>query len=121
MHAFILQDWVTIRGGATQVTQSQQDWLDLSPYQDVVLWLDVREQTGSPTITFQTAPAADESLFQALGGASTLVASSSPVVLSGLMSALATPLARYLRWQLNGSGSWDAMFRVFVTANAPGI
>jgi hypothetical protein len=48
MHAFILQDWTTIRGGVTTVTQSEPDWLDLTPYQDIVFWIDVREAPTRP-------------------------------------------------------------------------
>jgi hypothetical protein len=38
----------------------------LSPYQDVVFWLDVKESTNTPTITFQTAPSKDEVFFVAI-------------------------------------------------------
>jgi hypothetical protein len=63
MHTFILQDWTTIRGSVTGATVIQQEteWLDLGPYQDVVFWVDVREASGNPVLTLQTAPFKDES------------------------------------------------------------
>jgi hypothetical protein len=121
--SFLLQDWITIRSGASTVTQSEDTWLDLSSYQDAVIWLEVREALGRPDISFQTAPIADESLFQTFIAPLALSASNSPTVLSFLMSRVTAPLARYVRWQLtyNGTSPWDATFRVHVSANSPGI
>jgi hypothetical protein len=126
MHAFILQDWITIRGAVTTVTQGEDAWLDLTAYQDVVFWLDCREVSGSttPTITFQTAPTKDESLFTAMATASTLSTTTNPTIVKTTLSGASTltPIARYLRWQLLGpSGTWDATFRVLVAANSPGM
>src|SRR5262245_13196298 len=38
MHAFMLQDWTTIKAaaGSTTVIQGEDEWLDMSPYQDLV-------------------------------------------------------------------------------------
>jgi len=69
MHAFILQDWNTIRGASTIATviQSEDNWLDLTPYQDVMFWVDCRAFTGTTVqIQFQTSPTKDDSLFTAL-------------------------------------------------------
>lgn len=121
MHSFVLQDWLTIRGGATQVTQPEHEWMDLEAYQDVTLWLQVSEVTGSPTCTYQTAPTADDSLFQAMATAVTLTAATAPVVTQVLMLNATTPLARFVRWQLNGTGTWDVTFRIMAAANAPGM
>jgi hypothetical protein len=64
MHAFMLQDWITIRGSVTTITQGEDGWLDLTAYQDLVFWVDCREVTGTtPAISFQTSPTKDESLF----------------------------------------------------------
>ena len=129
MHAFILQDWITIRGQSTvtTVTQGEDGWLDLTAYQDAIFWIDCREQSGStaPTIQFQTSPTKDESLFvNMMSTATTLVAQTAPsFVKATLAGATNVPLARFVRWQLNGpSGSlWDATFRVLVSANSPGM
>ncbi len=124
MHAFMLQDWTTIRGSVTTVTQGEDGWLDLTAYQDLVFWVDCREQSGSsaPTIAFQTSPTKDESLFTSIVTATTLAASATPTVVKALLASATVPIARYLRWQLTGpSGTWDATFRVLVAANSPGM
>lgn len=123
MHTFILQDWTTIRGGVTTVTQGESGWLDLTPYQDLVFWVDCREISGSPSITLQTSPAKDEALFMPIVASFSLTASATPAVKTALMSASTStnpPIARYLRWQLNGTPTWDTTFRVLVAANSPG-
>ena len=131
MYSFVLQDWITI-GGATsgQIIQSEQDWLDMSPFQDLVLWLDVREAstTSLAQISFETAPAKDEALFVSMGAAPiTLVATSAPLyaplIAQLLMGSAAVPIAQHLRWKVKGTGLglWDATFRILVAANAPGL
>lgn len=68
MHSFILQDWSAFAGlsGAT-FTQDESGYLDLAPFQDVIIYLDCRETSASaPTIAFETAPTRDDSLFQPL-------------------------------------------------------
>lgn len=121
MHAFVLQDWTTIRSGGATITQSEQEWLDLEAYQDVTLWLQVTEVSGStsPALSYQTSPSLDESMFQAMTGGITLVASTAPVVTQVFMFSAAVPLARYVRWQLTvaGATSYDATFRIVVAAN----
>ena len=121
MHSFVLQDWTTIRGNSnvTLVTQPEHEWLDLEPYQDVVIWAQCSEVTGSPTIAFQTAPTKDDSLFQNMNSGSIVVTTA--VTLISLIGA-SVPVARYVRWQLTQSGgvTWDASFRVMIAANAPG-
>jgi hypothetical protein len=62
MHTFTLQDWTCIRGAET-VTQAEPEWLDLEGYQDVFFWLQASSANGTPTITFQTSPTLDDSLF----------------------------------------------------------
>ena len=125
MHTFILQDWTAVAGpSGAAVTQDETGWLDLAPFQDVVIYLDCREATPTgtpPTIYLETAPAKENSLFQALVS-SVLAASSAPRVLRCLMLNSTTPLARYLRWRITGpTSAWDASFRVLVAANSPGM
>jgi hypothetical protein len=125
MHSFVLQDWTTIRGGAgvTSVTQTETEWLDLSPFQDVVFWIDVREVTNVQLILLlQTSPTSDDALFQPLIPGMNIVASSSPVVVQALMFGASAPLARFVRWQLTcPTTPWDATFRIVLAANAPGM
>lgn len=131
MHSYILQDWNTVAGASGAViTQEDTDWLDLEPFQDVVMYLECRESTfvgSAPTIAFQTAPTKDDSLFSSLLLPTTTInlsASSTPQVISALLLSANVPLARFLRWQISGTGStapWDATFRVMVAANSPGM
>ena len=138
MHTYVLQDWITIRGagaagppyigpGAT-IVQDQDDWLDLSPYQDIFFWVDCREVTtgaGNVSITFETSPTVDDSLFQAIMSSTNLSASATPTLIKAPMLSATVPIARYVRWRLtssNGAAStWDATFRVVVAANSPGM
>jgi len=107
MHTFVLQDWALIAGPSSAlapVTQEDAFWLDLAPFQDVVIYLDVREVTGAPTIAFETSPAKDNSLFQTIVS-TTLTAGASPTVLRALMLGSSVPLARYLRWKITSGGA----------------
>jgi hypothetical protein len=120
MHAFILQDWTTIRGAVTTIVQQETDWLDLSPYQDVVFWIDVKESTNSPTFTLQTSPSKDDSLFTAMIPGSN-AGSGTLTIQSAFMTTANVPLARFVRWQISGAPTWDATFRILVAANSPGM
>jgi hypothetical protein len=126
MHAFLLQDWVTIRGQSpsmSPVTQSEAGWLDLDAYDDVVAWIDVKEQSatggGTLSILLQTAAEAEDDEFLTM---LTQAASSLGVTVTPVLKATASvPLLRCVRWQLSVSGlgsPWDVTFRVWVTANA---
>jgi len=140
MHTFVLQDWITIRGYSTtagpplppglSITQNAADWIDLSPFQDVFFWVTVSEVLGASTVSLflETAPTADDALFQPLAGVGTasisgLVASATPVVLKYPMLSAPIPISRYLRWRLTNSvaATWDATFRIVVAANSPGM
>lgn len=118
MHTLILQEWTTIRGGVTTVTQQETDWLDVTPYQDAVFYVQVAKLTNSPTLSLQTAPTADESLFVSMAGSIAL--NSSLTLVPVYMLPSPTPIARFVRWQLTGSPTWDVTFRIVVALNSPG-
>ena len=126
MHTFILQDWITVRGANNTVTQSESEWLDLTQYEDVGFWIDVREVTGTVTLNIQTSPTKDESFFAAANiyQNAALAASATPITPSTtkvLMSSATIPIARYVRWSLTSStATFDATFRIIASANAPG-
>lgn len=124
MHTFVLTDWITVRGSNNTVTQSESEWLDLTQYEDVTFWIDVKEVTGAAvTLNIQTSPTRDEAFFAAanLYQNTALAPTATPVVSKVTMSAAAVPIARYLRWQLTSANApFDATFRIFVSANAPG-
>jgi len=124
MRALLMQGWTTVRGssGILKVIQGEDQWLDLTPYQDAAFWIDCREITGTPSLTIETAPARDDSLFAALVPAFTLTPSQTPVVKAAMLAQTATPLARFARWKLTvASGVWDATFRIWAAVNVPGM
>lgn len=133
MHAIVLQDWLTIRGAQqtsgtpTPVNQVESEWLDLSAYQDVVIWLHIIELTlggaTSLSVNTQTAPGKDEILFANMSNALiTAPIVGATVVLDGVA---AQPLARWVRWQivptsLPSTGAWDITLRILLSCNAAG-
>jgi hypothetical protein len=127
MRSMLMQGWTTVSGNATTlktIIQGEDQWLDLSPYQDCAFWIDCRETTGSPSLAIETAPALDDTLFAPLVGPFALAVSAVPVVMPALMASASTPLARFVRWKLTtaaGSGSFDATFRIWVAAAVPGL
>jgi hypothetical protein len=125
VHTFTLQDFTTIRGAVTVVIQAETGWLDLSPFQDLFYWVDCREVSASgvtPSLTLETAPAKDDSLFQQIATATVLAASSTPTVVKASMTLAITPVARWVRWKLTANtGPWDATFRILLAANSPGL
>lgn len=131
MYSFVLQNWITINGtSSTPIVQTEQDWLEMSPYQDVVAWIDVREFTGTqaPTLALETAPAKDDILFVSMTSTTInmLVTTTAPQIVQFLMGTTTVPVAQFLRWKVTGfpTGTpplWDVTFRIFVAANAPGL
>jgi len=144
MHCFVFQDWVTLRATfqaspsivITTITQGEEGWLDLEPYQDIVAWVDVREVTapttspGSLFLDFQTAPVKDEAYFASLlntTGGYALTTTGTPNVVRMTKDAAFTPLSKWMRWQLNPgktSGTfntvtqaWDVTMRIWIAAN----
>ncbi len=126
MFCFPLTTWTTMRGAMTiaSITQGEAQWLDLQRFQDIVAWLEVKNITlgaaTNITMTYQTAPTKDESLFQPVIAAINMSAGLVKVS-PGLMSSASVPNARWLRWVLSATGaptsSWDATFRLWIAAN----
>jgi len=141
MFGYVLQDWITIRGGtagspAGDIIQGESTWMGFSSFQDIVIWLDVREATISAaqslTWFFETSPSKDSNLFTPMRTPSTgiqLTPSYTPGVQLDtgaiprvvLASNPAVPLATWVRWRVAPSAGittpWDATFRVLVAAN----
>ena len=124
-----LQNRVTIRsvsGAGTSVTQPESGWLDLSAFQDIIAYTQTSEITvgggTSVTITFQTSPTKDESLWADVTGAVTLA--TGLLVTKMLKETTSRPLSRFLRWKLATSTTprsvWDATFMVWIAANMVG-
>ena len=128
MRAFVLQDWVTIRGaaGVQTVVQNESNYLSLDAYQDVVFWLQVSEATvnaSTITLNYDTAPLKDETLFQPMATATiTTISMPTPTITKVIAAAATTttPLSRWVRWRLgfaSNATSWDLTFRVLVAGN----
>ncbi len=124
MHTFVLTDFITVRGSGNTITQSESEWLDLTQYEDVTFWIDVKEVTGTVTMNIQTSPTKDETFFANVYTNAALAAGViNPASTGGkcLMSSASVPIARYIRWQVtSASAPFDATFRIFISANAPG-
>jgi hypothetical protein len=124
MQSFILQDWITLRGSTTNpLTQSAARWLDLEPFADLVLFIDVREVTnpggGNVQLIFETSPTLDDSLFVSMATVNAALTTSGPQVVRVLLGQNPVmPLGRYARWKVQAtqSGTWDVTFRVMATA-----
>jgi hypothetical protein len=130
MQTFVLQDWVLIEGtNATDVIQTEPNWLDLSPFQDLIAWIDVRGATSVPTapvLFLDTSPSKDDLMFASMNGAagyplSTTSSPPPPYVAQLQLGVAAVPLATFLRWRLRGpASSWYASIRIIIAANSPG-
>ncbi len=121
MHTFIMQDYTTFRGSNNTIVQNESGWLDLTPYQDLVFWIDCREATGTVTLTLQTSPTKDDAMFAAIITAFALTANS-VIQKPALLGVANVPIARFARFTLNSSAApWDATLRIYVAANSPGM
>lgn len=137
MYGHVLQDWITVRGsipasGSPDIIQGESAWMGFSSFQDIVIWLDIREITfpaggaASLTFNFETSPSKDNNMFQVMAASSALTALATPGVYTPLPKVLlnqnpSVPLATWVRWRLTPGGAstntWDATFRVLVAAN----
>lgn len=125
MYALLLQDWITLAGpDPTPMIQNENDWLDMSPYQDVVVWLEVNGTLTAPStpadLAIETSPSKDDALFQPMTSATSMVMG--VTVFQLLMGSTAVPVAQFLRWKITGvSTPWHSTFRILLAANAPGL
>src|SRR5262249_45538100 len=111
------------RQSVTSVAQDQVDWLDVSPYQDLFFWLDVREVNRLAIVMkYETSPIEDESYFVPLVAGTALSAATAPARTAGLLNSATVAPAKWVRWRLavTTTGSWDVTFRILVAANSPG-
>jgi hypothetical protein len=135
MYGVTLQDWISFQDAASSNTiiQVEDDWLDTSGYQDIVLWT----QTGSlnvpnpdvVTISFESAPVKDDTAFLSMGSITLSGTTPGVTVTPVLMSTAVGPsspvpaLARWVRWKITTSSVtslWVASFRIFASLNGPG-
>jgi hypothetical protein len=132
MYAFLLQDWLTVRSASgTAITQGEANWLDLSEFLDVVVFMETKNfavsSGGALYMAYQTSPTKDETLFQQMVDIST--STSTTAIAVGVQTTVLLrdtalcPLARWFRWQLTppsnagGITSFEATFRIWLSAN----
>jgi len=121
MQPIIMQDWITIRGSASNnVIQSQSAWLLTAPFQDITFYIDVREMTSTPQFQFETAPSRDEVLFVRMGAAFAPTVGST-VVKNYYAANADAPVSHWARWKLVAPAvtPWDLSFRIMAVGNAP--
>jgi hypothetical protein len=122
MTGFVLQPFITIAGTAVNSTviQSASAWVDVGQYEDLTLFTDVREVTGGPSITFETAPVAEDAAFTFMFSAFTAQTGVRVDSVLANLPGTRVPPARFIRWRLTGAPNqpWDITFRVHASAYA---
>lgn len=111
--AITVQDWTTVLGATSSdfTLQSPEGWIDASEWANVLLYLEVADYSGGPSIYFQTSPAADEALWKTM----VQVTPSQTGITRSIVrwESASTPLSSLMRWAVSASGSnWRLTFRV---------
>jgi len=119
MNGLLVQDWVTIRVGGSNnstATQGADSWIDLQDAEDLVLFLDVREVTGSPHMGYQTSPTKQETSFVNMLPAFNIATG---VRIDRVFANIAPiPVARFMRWQISNANGADVTFRLWAATYA---
>jgi hypothetical protein len=121
MDAMLLVDFTNLRGNlapsSAQVIQSGTEWLDLGNYEDLVLYTDVRELSGSASMAFETAAVRQDSAFMPLIPAFPMAVGLRTDIVQASLAKL--PPLRYLRWNITfGAVASDVTFRIWLAAYA---
>jgi len=117
VQSLLLQDLITIRAAGSQgVIQSPTSWLDLGDLEDVAIFTDVRETSGSLQMSIETAAAAQETAFVTLVPSFPVTTGIRTDVVTAYVAKI--PPARYLRWHVSAvpGSPGDATFRIWVAA-----
>ena len=125
LDSILLADWTTLVGStsASEIIQPANQWLDLPEHEDVIFFLDVKEVGGTVTMSYETSPSRQSSQFVPMIAPISLSVTSQPRVDRALFAANSFPLARFLRWRVQGSGvgsPWDVTFRIWIVAYSYG-
>jgi len=117
---FVVQPWITLRGASSNfgIVQSASGWIDVCDFEDLVLFTDVREVSGGVTLTFETAPIAEDAAFVAMFAGFSVATGVRVDSLLASQPGTKVPPARYIRWRLVGGAAWDLTFRVHASAYA---
>jgi hypothetical protein len=121
-----MQDWITVRGSAltTIVKQPEDQYPDLSMYQDLVVIQEVSDLTGGTSattqMTYETAPTKDDVLFDKIDATAQFIMALGVTRVVLRYSAVSLPISRYVRWKLTGGTGtppWSVTFRVWLSPN----
>jgi hypothetical protein len=121
-HVKVLQEWTTIKVPVSEnVAQDEAGWLDLTDYDDIVIWSQVRTSTNITSMAIETSPTKDDGWFTSMATPS-VSAASTPVVTKNIFASATTPLARFVRWKITASagGTGEITFRIWIVANPIG-
>ena len=131
MHCIHLErEYLTLLGPTSTpfvVGQPEPRWLDLSGYQDIVAFIDVKKvdngQSMGLTIALQTAPIRDETLFMNVT-APLVIAAEGLAIAKMFKDTTSFPLSRWLRWQVALTSApmipWTVTFRIWIAASLIG-
>ena len=118
MWSQLLQDWTQVGGdAANSLVQSEDGWIDTEDVQDGAFLVEVSYATGTQVyLTFETAPAADASLFVPMQKSDALnivpLAGSSAIQACLANGVAGPPISRFVRWKLTGTSAWAACFKI---------
>jgi hypothetical protein len=117
LDSLLLQDWVTI-AATSGVSQSTNSALDISNYEDLVVYSETKQLTQSDTLlVLSTAPSRDDASFAPMVRPIVLVAGTQVTSILAVYANI--PPARFLRWALatvNTEETFSVTFRIWVAA-----
>jgi hypothetical protein len=121
----LVTDWTTVQTTTTTLYlyPPRERWIELADSDDIVLFLDVREQSGSALwFRYEASPTEDENSFLGCTQFSPAV-SSTPRVDMILGAYSAVPGSRYVRWRIWGQFATpaDITFRVAAALYGAGL
>ena len=136
MRELMLQDWLMLLHTSTTgpVVQTEEAWLDTSPYQDAVAWLEVKGITpasispGNPLhVLVETSPVKDDAFFKPLctfaisGTPPTIGVSVVKALLRNLPTSTTPPISAWTRWKVKeyaATFDWSITFRLWLAASS---
>lgn len=119
-HSILLQDWTTVRGNAaaTVVVQQEDAYADLQGYRDVAVYPEVSDFGGGVQLQVQTSPTNDNAFFVTMTRTTFVITATGPQAPGINRYSEATPLTRFVRWRLSGTGAgWTVTMRIWLIGN----
>jgi hypothetical protein len=126
----VMQELVTVSldqaATARQVTQDESGWIDLGPYQDLVVLTYISQQgfqsgvNAGGSLNIESAPLKEDAIFPNFG--LSVAANTTPSLWSNQVSVhlISGVFFRFIRWRLvgptaNGTATWT--FRIILSVN----